>query len=103
MPLNGLLNLDLADFLEDSPDILYQARRPMRGSTNFVNYWRARQGDVWGDYMGALGRQALAGITPTMSRTQFLGSYPFAQRYNELSPFQRGTQTSRFRPRLRFN
>lgn len=94
---------DLADFLEGEPDILYESLRPMRGSTGFINYWRARQGDVWGDYMGALGRTALAGIVPSLTYTQFLNAYPFSQRFDQLSPRRRGTETARFRPRLRYN
>ena len=94
---------DLPNFLESDPDLLFQALRPMRGSTGFINYWRARQGDVWGDYMGALGRQATAGITPSLTRTQFLGAYPFQERFDQLSPLRRGTATARFRPRLRYD
>jgi hypothetical protein len=103
MPLHGPLQGDLANFLEDSPDILFQALRPMRGSSSFVNYWRARQGDVFRDYLGGLGRQALSGVTPSGTQTQFLQNYPFLQRFNELGPSARGTQTSRFNPRVRFN
>jgi hypothetical protein len=95
------------DFLEDEPDILFQASRPQtRGpgvGGNFLDYWRGRTRDVYQDYLGGLGRQALAGQEPTGSFQSFLGDYPWQDFWRSLSPSQRGDRSSTLAPRLRYN
>lgn len=90
-------------FLEANPDILFQAMRPQSGPPSFVDYFRGRQPQVLGNYLGSLGRAALAGEAPTQTLQSYLGAYPWLQRWQGLSPSQRGDQSSRFAPRLRFN
>lgn len=76
-------------WLEDFPRAQYGATIP-RGAPSFEDYWRGRYGNVWGQYQTALGRQAKAGLPPSLSFGEFLGSFPFAERYGLLSPGQKG-------------
>ena len=100
MTTRGFFN----DFLEDKPDILSSALRPQTPSpgfgNNFLDYWRRRQGDLYQDYLGGLGQTALAGNEPTQTFQSFLRDFPFQQRFQGLSPSQRGSQAA---PPLRFN
>ena len=90
-------------FLEENPDILYAAMRPQTGGYNFMDYWRRQQGNVWGDYLGSLGRTALAGQEPNQSFTSYLTGYPWLQQWMGLGPEQRGERQQRFAPQLRWN
>lgn len=86
MPIN---NNPWKYWLEDFPRAQYGALIP-RGTPSFADYWKSQYGNVYGDYQTALGRQALAGQPPSLGFGQFLGTYPFAERYGLLSPRQRG-------------
>jgi hypothetical protein len=97
----------LSEFLEDRPDILFQAMRPQdqgpgRGRS-FLDYWRGRQGNVWDDYLGSIGKAALAGEIPTQTFQSFLGDYPWQQYWSALSPSQRGDRSGLLTPQLRWN
>lgn len=97
-------NMDfLRAFLEETPDILYGAMRPQWGSFNFGDYWRRQQGDIYGDYLGGLGRTALGGQIPTQTFTNYLTNYPWLSRYMGLPPEERGERQSRFAPRMRWS
>jgi len=65
-----------------------------------MDYWRKQQGRVWGEYETALGQMAMAGEPPSMHFRSFLEQYPFMQRFNLMSPAQRGINYGRFAPRL---
>lgn len=93
------------DFLEDNPNILYNAVRPVttapgRGRS-FLDYWRGQQGNVYQDYLGGLGRTALSGQEPTQTFQSFLGDFDFEGFYRGLSPTQRrgGQRAAAPRPR----
>ena len=76
-------------FLEDNPDMLYRALMP--GGTNpFTNYWRSQYGRVYGDYMGGLGKQALAGVAPTQTFADYLSRFNWQNEWQALAPQQRG-------------
>lgn len=93
-------------FLEDNPDILFQAMRPRDPGLgqNFINFSRGQQSNIFGDYLGLLGRGALQGEVPNTTFQSFLGNYPWLERFQSLSPTARGERPrSLFAPRLRFN
>lgn len=89
-------------WFEDDPDLAYYAMRPQSGAPSFLDYWRQRGGQTWGDYQGALGQMMLRGQAPILTYPDFLKSYPFMQRYAQLGPEQRGDNPSRFAPGLRW-
>ena len=90
-------------FLEETPEALYGAMRPRQGTSPFMDYWRGQEGRVWGDYMGALGQQAMAGEAPSMFYQDFLGQYPWMDYWRRMSPGQRGERPSMYAPGLRWN
>ena len=85
MPLNSL-----DPFLEEEPDMLFQALRPQTGARGFIDYWRKQQGDIWQDYLGNYGQIALGGQIPNLTYQGFLRDFPFLQEYLKLSPWERG-------------
>jgi hypothetical protein len=102
----SLHNSFLDNFLADDPDVLFEALRPQygQGSTNFVDYFRPRQGQIFNQYLGQIGRGALEGNVPNLNFTRFLQDFSFQDAYNRLSPSQRGgAPRSRFAPRLQFH
>ena len=88
---------------EENPDILYPILRPQTGAPGFLDYWRRQQRNVWGDYLGALGKGMKADIEPTMSFYDFLRDYPWLQQYLGLAPEARGERMSQFSPRMRWS
>lgn len=80
---------DFPAWLEESPDILYRALLP--GGTNpFLDYWRSQYGRVYNDYLGGLGRTAIAGQVPNQTFADYLNTYGFNNQWQSLSPGQRG-------------
>jgi len=92
----------LSEFLEDNPDLLYQAMRP-RGSRTYADYFRTRQPQVTADYMGSIGRTAMEGQIPTQSYRDYLQNYPWRGEYLGQSPGARGEQPGLYAPRLKWN
>ena len=90
-------------FLEDYPEIGYQAYIPQRGAPSFLDYWRRQMGGVTAEYNQALGQMARRGQAPSLMWTDFLANYPWLQRYLGLAPEERGERASLFSPRLRWN
>ena len=97
---------DLSAFLEDEPDILYEARRPQTQRAglgrNFLDFYRNRFGDVRNQYLGSLGRTALSGQEPTQDFSSFLDDFDFEGRFRQFSPTQRGDRSA-LAPRIRYN
>jgi len=90
------------DWLNEDWAAGFGAYRP-QGQTPFANYWRNQQSNVWDDYMSKLGQQAMKGQAPSLNYSDFLGNFPFMQRWRALAPSQRGEYPSRFAPSLRWN
>lgn len=89
-------------WLEDYPSALYSASIP-KGTPSFQDYWQRQMSKVTGEYQGALGKQAMSGQPPSLMFSEFLGNYPWTQRWYNLSPSQRGINYSQFMPSLRWN
>lgn len=79
-------------FLEDMPETLYNALIP-QGSNSFANYSKNKFGNVYGDYMGQLGKMALKGQEPNLSFYDYMQNYPFMKDWYSMSPSQRGINT----------
>ena len=89
-------------YVEDDPDIAYNALRPQQGSNSFLEYWRKRAKEVWEEYQGRLGTMALAGTDPSLEYVDFLQNYQWQPRYAELGPEGRESLGSGFAPGLRW-
>ena len=90
-------------FLEEQPNILYQAMKPQQGSRSFMDYWKSAYPDVWNQYLGKLGGQALGGQDPTLQFSDFMSQYPWLKNWLSMSPQARGgTRQSNYSPGLRW-
>ena len=92
-------------FLEDYPSVAYGALRPRSPSSAFTNYWRGRQGDVWGGYLGSLGTTILGGQEPAEEQTwqNYLRGYDWRKHYLGQSPRARGQMgQSMYAPAMRW-
>ena len=70
------------------------------------DYWANQFSNVYNSYRGLRGNELRTGKDPSQWTTfgQFLerqNETPFTQRYAALTPYQRGTSTSRFAPSTR--
>lgn len=89
-------------FLEGTPQAAFMSflprlTRPMR------RYFGRQYGDIYGQYMGALGKEAQrTGQLPTLQFMDFLRDYNFEQQFGGLAPQQRGFFPSQLTPRARW-
>ena len=88
-------------WLEDTPEALYGAMTPTTSPMQ-QKYWGSQYGNVWQDYMSKLGKMALGGSPPNLNFSSFLQSYPFQEYWSQMSPSQRGVNTSLY-PSYRWN
>ena len=87
-------------WLEDFPQAQFQASIP-QGTTPFMDYWRSQYGNVWGQYQGALGKQATAGQPPSLSFGDYLSQQtPYMEQWQALPERDRGIYRGRFAPSL---
>jgi len=91
------------DWLEDDPEVLYRGLVPQNVTRPFLNYFNSQFGNVYGDYLGGLGRTALSGQEPTQSFGNYLEQFPFMKRWQDLTSQERGETPGRFAPRLRWS
>ena len=89
-------------WLEEEPLAAWGAGRPQAGSRGFINYWKGQQGDVWGNYQGALGQLAASGQPPNLNWSDYLENYDWEGRYGALSPTEKGYQNRLYAPRIRW-
>jgi hypothetical protein len=100
-------NIWNTEFLEeDDPRFLYGAFKPERGvdfpgaPRSFFDYYQNRQAQVEGGYFAQQGRLARSGQPPSGTRVDFMGNFPWMQRWLALSPEQRGVT---YAPAFRWN
>ena len=77
---------------------------PTAGSRRFGDYWLGQGTNIYNEYLSDLSRQAIGGRVPPVNATfgNFLGDYPWLQRWYEMTPTERGMGTSRFAPQVRW-
>ncbi len=93
------------DWLSDEPEARYfgeLAERKQSFTPAQTNYWRGQYTPMYNRYMGQLGQTAMGGGTPTQTWGNFLSGMPWQREWENLSPWQRGVDTQRFSPRLRW-
>jgi len=84
------------DFLEEEPEIAYFGHQDQFGGRPAQNqYYQGAYQDVYNQYRGQLGSQALGGQDPTTLWTDFLSDFNFRDQFNQLSPSRRGETESR--------
>ncbi len=72
----------LQKYLMQNPEAAYQASIPSGGRMG--QYWSRNYQPVYGEYTKAMAQN------PRLQFTEFLGSYPWLQKYYGMSPSQRG-------------
>jgi hypothetical protein len=73
-----------------------------RSTPRRQRYFQQGYGDVFNQYMGALGQQIRSGTDPNLTFQSFLESDPWTSRYAQLPQGMRGVNTSMYNPRTRF-
>lgn len=80
-------------FMQETPQAMYNAFIPQSNNLNFLDYFRNKYSDIYGNYMGQLGKQALSGNAPTMQFEDYLSQFPFMHQWYSMNPSQRGERT----------
>jgi len=89
--------------LEQMPEAAYYSYGADWARTPNQQKWlQGQYGDIWNQYLGALGSQMRQGQSPNMPWTDFLQNLPFSERFGNLSPEQQGKDYSKFAPPLRW-
>jgi len=66
-------------------------------------YWSGQYGNVMSQYLGSIGSDIRADREPAENFVDYLGRYPWTERYTALSPSMRGgSSMSRFAPAARW-
>ena len=89
-------------FVYDDPQQAYSTFRPQRGPRSFMDYWRGQGNRIGDEYRSALGQMALRGEDPNLEYGDFLRDYPWTRRWMDLSPIERGEDSRRFNPYMRY-
>jgi hypothetical protein len=72
-------------------------------SPNQRKFFQNQFSNIQNEFLGVLGQQLQQGMLPQQSFSDFLGDFPFTQRFASLAPSMRGAQTNRFSPRTMFD
>jgi hypothetical protein len=91
-----------AYWFDEEPRAAFEALRPQQGSFSFLDYWRNQFPRLQSDFMGAQGREVLAGRPPSLEFPDYLTDYPWMNEWLRLSPQARGSQAGRLNPRTRW-
>lgn len=79
-----------ADLLEEEPDIPYfGAVQRAKLNPNQLSYFRTQRQNVFNEFQGLLDQQIRAGLAPSQRFADFVGNYPFKQRFHSQAPSQR--------------
>ena len=105
---------DFSQWLPHEPRAAYYSSEPFGAGPSAASpfgggyspaaqqYWSGQYGNVMNQYEGELGRAMRLGQEPPMSFHDYLGKYPWTERYSSLSPRLRpGGTTSRLAPLVR--
>lgn len=93
------------EYLEADPRIAYFSYQDQFGANpRQKRHYQNQYSDIYNEYLGFLGKQARSGTMPTGGFNDFLSNFNFGQRYNQLTPRERGDEGSygQFAPPLRW-
>jgi hypothetical protein len=95
-------------YLEAEPRAAYYSTQAWEQPEGFATrgqpartWYQGQFGDVYNQYLGALGSQVRGGGAPSLSWADYLNNIPFTQRYAALSPEMAGRGVRRFSPGTR--
>ena len=95
---DNIKNSPWYEWLEEEPQAMYRGMLGGIGGRgrgqNFLDYWKSQYGNIYGDYMGRVGRQVLGGGDPTLSFYDFLNQFDFGQEWAKMAPWARGESRS---------
>ena len=103
----SIKNLLFSDFLrnleEEEPRLPYFASVGQQGrSPNERRVLSNLFGDVYNEYLGALGQEAQQGFMPQVGFQEFLAANPLSERYSAMAPSLAGRGTRQFAPTTRW-
>ena len=97
--------------LEAEPELAYMgavSSTPFIGTNPMQHraqdYFRGQFSDIYNQYLGQKSKEYTNKTDPSQmtSFTDYLGQFPFTQRYTSLTPSQRGVGTRQFSPSTRY-
>ena len=91
---NNPFNQYTGDMLEYKPELAYfssPAGKTFAKAPARRQFFQRSFGDIYNQYLGALGSQIRGGGAPEMRFQDFLESDPFTKRYTSMTPEMRGT------------
>ena len=97
--------------LEAQPELAYMgavSSTPFMGTDPMQrraqDYYRGQFSDIYNQYLGQKAKEYTNKVDPSQmtSFTDYLGQFPFTQRYTSLTPAQRGVGTRQFSPSTRY-
>ena len=91
------------DYLEDRPEAGYFSNQNQWRTPNQRDYFRSQFSNIQNQYLGQLGQWVKGGSQGQPQKfLDFLGQYPWQQKFQELTPSQQGQDASRFNPFVRW-
>ena len=91
------------DWMNDQPEVGYFAALGRAGVPPAMQrYFQGQQGNIYNQYLGALGRQAQSGQNPSLQFTDYLAQNPFTERYAQLPWGTRNPNAGAFNPSTRW-
>ena len=94
---------DFLESAEEGPRINYYSRLPQNQTANQSRFAEDLYGNLWTQYLGALGRQVREGGAPTLQYGNFLDqNLNFNRSFRAAPQFQTGMQTNRLSPFTRY-
>jgi hypothetical protein len=91
---NNPFNQYTGDMLEYKPELAYfssPAGKTFAKAPARRQFFQRSFGDIYNQYLGALGSQIRGGGAPEMKFQDFLESDPFTKRYTSMTPEMRGS------------
>lgn len=93
----------ISDIFGQQPELAFLGFLEQQGLRPQQNQLlRSRASDFLNRFQQAVGSQLAGGQLPTLTPQQFFGGLDFRNELAQLTPQERGIQSSRFAPRTRF-
>ena len=90
-------------FLEENPNVSFQAAlQGLDQPANQRRFYQNQFSNIYNEFLGNIGGQIKQGKTPSATFNEFLGEFPFSERFAATPPQQRGDFPSNVAPRTRY-